>query len=81
MLTLTRIDCAQLGAFLRHRRQAAGLTIADVAARAGMTTSRYGALELGGVAHLPAPAVLSAIAAAIGVDRRELLELAGYGDD
>lgn len=79
--TQDRIDGAQLGAFLRARRLAAGRTLGQVAAATGISPSRLATLELGAAAFLPTPARLSALAAALGTDRRELLDLAGYGDE
>ena len=67
-----------VGARLRARRRALGLTLAQVAKRAGMATSYLSMIETGRVARLPSADRLRALAGPLGIDEDELLLAAAW---
>lgn len=66
----------QLGMVIRERRQDLGLSQAEVARHAGITTVAVSAIE-GGHIKLPSPERLRAIAAILGLRHVDLLVAAG----
>ncbi|HWT22667.1 MAG TPA: helix-turn-helix transcriptional regulator [Solirubrobacteraceae bacterium] len=70
---------AALGAHVRARRLAAGLTLRDLAARTGVSNAYLSQLERG--MHEPSLRVLRAIAAALDVPLATLLTRAGVLED
>ena len=77
-MTSLRWDKAALAVRVRELRHERGLSQARLAAAAEMTRSHICALEEGraGVSL----AVLDGLAAALGVDEGELLQLVGHGE-
>ncbi len=67
-----------VGVLLREARAAGGWTLAQVAGRAGMAASYLSMIENGRVAHPPSVARLRALAEALGIDPRPLLEAAAW---
>src|SRR5690606_22712549 len=65
-------DAVALGRRVRHHRRAAGLTLAQLAERVGLSTSALSLLENG--RREPRISTLSALAAALGVDVQQLLD-------
>lgn len=65
-----------LGAHLRAAREQAGLTVRDLAARAGITHPYLVRLENGEKRH-PAADILMRLARALGIDDSELLAYIG----
>lgn len=75
------------GEWIRKRREAKGVSMAQAARRVGTTTQRWHAIEHAtlstktGHPSKPAVPLLRAIADYLDGDRAEILELAGYADD
>jgi|SRR5687767_5224664 len=65
------------GQFLRHRRQQQGLSLKDVAVRAGVSKTFVYDVENGTVPIPPLPR-LRALARALDLDEAELLDVAGH---
>lgn len=72
---------AGLGAFVRVRRAAVGLTAREVADAAGLTWQYITNLENGREVRFPAPDQLRNLARALGVTPHDLLVVSGYLDD
>jgi transcriptional regulator with XRE-family HTH domain len=68
-----------LGAVVREQRLAAGLSLRDVAQRAGVSNAYLSQIERG--LHEPSLSVLRAVAAALGVPLGSLLARAGVLDE
>jgi transcriptional regulator with XRE-family HTH domain len=66
-----------LGAVLRASRAAHGLSMQEVAQRAGCSPGYVHKLEMGRV-RTPSPRVLAALAEALGLSYGELMRAAGY---
>lgn len=67
---------AALGDFLRTRREAAGLSLTQMAAKLGISRPYLGRLENGEYEH-PAPEILSRMAKSLDVHLEDLYALAG----
>ncbi|WP_239334519.1 helix-turn-helix domain-containing protein [Frankia sp. CiP3] len=70
-------DAVTLGAYLRRKRQEAGLSLRQLAARTGVSHSYLSRVEYGDYHH-PAPGTLQRIAHVLGIDHTDLFALAGY---
>jgi len=70
-----RAQLAALGAVLRDRRQAAGLSLRELAERADVSNAYLSQLERG--LHEPSLGVLRAVTAALGLDLGTVLAGAG----
>ncbi len=68
-----------LGAIIRSRRLAAGLSLRDLSGRAGVSNAYLSQVERG--LHEPSISVLSAVAQALGVPLGALLEESGVLDE
>ena len=68
---------AELGPLIRARRQAIGLTLAELADRAGCAASYLSAVETG-ARGTPKPALLEALEAALRLERGSLTEAAAW---
>jgi transcriptional regulator with XRE-family HTH domain len=66
---------AALGALMRAQRQAAGLSLRDLAQRTSLSNAYLSQVERG--LHEPSLSVLTAVAQALGVPLEELLRRAG----
>jgi len=73
-----RAQLAALGALLRDRRQAAGLSLRELAERADVSNAYLSQLERG--LHEPSLGVLRAVTAALGLDLGTVLAGAGLLD-
>lgn len=69
---------AELGAVVRGRRASAGLSLRDLAERAGVSNAYLSQVERG--LHEPSISVLRAVAAALGLGLDALLARAGLLD-
>ena len=67
----------QLSDILRRRRLGAGMTVRDLAERAGLVPSTVSRLETGQIAE-PRPTHLQKLAQALSIDVEELYAEAGY---
>jgi transcriptional regulator with XRE-family HTH domain len=67
----------ELGQALKAARHRAGLTVRDVAAKAGMTPATVSRIETGQI-EAPRPAHLRRLATALDLELEDLYGLAGY---
>jgi transcriptional regulator with XRE-family HTH domain len=70
-------DPQRLGEYIRHLREARQISIARLAAQAGIDDSGLSRMERGKVPY-PRPDTLSALAAALDAPLADLFALAGY---
>lgn len=64
------------GAKVRELRQAAGLTLRELAEKAGVDFTYLSKMETGKLPYTPAPETIRVLAASLGADPLELLSLA-----
>jgi|SRR5579859_1854168 len=74
---MNKKQAKRFGAWLRQRRQEAGLSAIQLAKRTGTTDGTIVRIEQGQIAS-PAPAKLSRIAQALGLSLADVYAMAGY---
>jgi DNA-binding XRE family transcriptional regulator len=79
MVTADR-EPGQLGRLIRHYRRERGISQSDFAAAVGMSRSNLERIELQGLALLPRPSVVRALARELGIPITEILVTTGYLD-
>jgi transcriptional regulator with XRE-family HTH domain len=74
----TEVNGAALGSMLRESREGLGLSLHEVADRAGCSSGYVHKLEMNRV-RTPSPRVLAGLAEALGLSYPGLMRAAGYG--
>lgn len=69
-------ETQNLGAIVRRQRKRLGLTLGELAAKSGVSSSHLGRIE--NAQRYPSPNVLRKIAKPLALDEDELFSLAGY---
>jgi transcriptional regulator with XRE-family HTH domain len=69
-------ETVNLGTIVRKQRKRLGLTLGDLAAKSGVSTSHLGRIE--NAQRYPSPNILKKIAEPLGLDEKELFDIAGY---
>jgi transcriptional regulator with XRE-family HTH domain len=69
-------ETQNLGSIVRQQRNRLGLTLADLSAKSGVSTSHLGRIE--NAQRYPSTRVLRQIAKPLNLDEKELFDMAGY---
>lgn len=75
-MTMVHFDSQNLGRIIKQQRTAVGLTLKELSARSGVSSSHLGRVERG--QRFPSAHILQRIARPLGFGESELFALAGY---